>query len=94
MKRLLIAFFILSSMSYGQFFESKDTENSTSQDFSLSNGSTGDDELPDQGTDNPPGNPGESPADPSSINNWLLLLPLAGIAIGLYARYKKQIKAS
>lgn len=89
MKRLLIAFFILSSMSYGQFFESKDTENSTSQDFSHSNGSIGDDELPDQGTDNL-GNA----ADPSSINNWLLLLPLAGIAIGFYARYKKQIKAS
>lgn len=89
MKRLLIAFFILSSMSYGQFFESKDTENSTSQDFSLSNGSTGDDELPDQGTDGP-GNAGE----PTSINNWLLLLPLAGIVIGFYASNKKQIKAS
>lgn len=85
MKNLIITSLLLSSLTYGQFFETPQ-ENVQSENLESE---TNEEEYyaPEQGLDedNGPGTPGEVP-----INQWALLLPLAGLAVGGYRLWRMK----
>ena len=89
MKKLTIMIFLVGSVSFGQnFFEAQEPqyeeESSQTSAFQTEQSYS----APDQGLDaddDGPGNPGEVPVD-----NWIFLLPIAGITIGFYFLKKKK----
>lgn len=86
MKKISLILLFVSFMGSAQFFEPADSPaEEETQEYEFSKAAPGYDQ-PDQGVDDP-GNP----ADPAPINDWLYLLPLIGIGIGVYfLRDKKK----
>ena len=86
--RLGIGIFLLSlGMVNAQFFESENYQEQESQ----SPGFFGNDPIPEYETDANPGGGMGNPATPAPIDDYLLLLPLLGIAIvGHYLRRKQE----
>lgn len=97
---VIILSFFLSGMARGQFFEEEQTQaqnspfsenddyfSDTGPDYSTSPTATGSE--PDYGEDVGPGNPG----DKVPVNDWLFLLPMVGMAVGVYylRRRSKEI---
>lgn len=85
MKYIFIISLLSGTICFGQFFEQpvEQEEINFNQTDPNSDYST-----PDQGvdeSDNGPGTPGEVP-----INQWIFLLPLAGLAIGSYQIFKNK----
>lgn len=81
-----ILFLLIFSFSQAQFFENPSDDNE-----SFETSPTEYNETPDQGTDargddDFPTGPGE----PIPINQWIFLLPLAGLAIGSYQIFKNK----
>lgn len=92
-----------NSPSSNQFFEDKDQTNQQTEEksltdiiFGIDDGSDGDsgffvtsddeyDEPPEQGEDQ-----GGNPGDPSPIDNWLLILPIAAAIIAFRFLYDPQ----
>lgn len=85
MKSILITLFLLATVfCLGQSFSQAQTpqgEPQNNQFFSENY------QEPDQGVDASAGGPGE-PALP--INNWLALLPLSGVLLGIYFIHKRK----
>lgn len=97
---VIILSFFLSGMARGQFFEEEQTQaqnspfsenddyfSDTGPDYSTSPTATGSE--PDYGEDLGPGNPGGK----VPVNDWLFLLPMVGMAVGVYylRRRSKEI---
>lgn len=97
---VIILSFFLSGMARGQFFEEEQTQaqnspfsenddyfSDTGSDYSTSPTATGSE--PDYGEDSGPGNPGGK----VPVNDWLFLLPMVGMAVGVYylRRRSKEI---
>lgn len=97
---VIILSFFLSGMARGQFFEEEQTQaqnspfsendgyfSDTGPDYSTSPTATGSE--PDYGEDVGPGNPGSK----VPVNDWLFLLPMVGMAVGVYylRRRSKEI---
>jgi hypothetical protein len=98
---VIILSFFLSGMARGQFFEEEQTQQAqnspfsenddyfsdTGPDYSTSPTATGSE--PDYGEDVGPGNPGGK----VPVNDWLFLLPMVGMAVGVYylRRRSKEI---
>lgn|SRR5690554_3513441 len=97
---VIILSFFLSGMARGQFFEEEQTQaqnspfsenddyfSDTGPDYSTSPTATGSE--PDYGEDVGPGNPGGK----VPVNDWLFLLPMVGMAVGVYylRRRSKEI---
>lgn len=84
MKNILIIILLTGNLCFGQFFENPEEEFSSDNSEMTS--------PPDQGLDEEddtdPGNPGD-PRVP--INQWALLLPLAGLAVGGYYFTRKRL---
>ncbi len=88
MKKLAVLVFFIGSVTFGQnFFEHEDSESeeSTTQNSAFQTQTQYDE--PDQGVDSI-GNPG----DEVPIDQWLLILPLAGVALSFYFLKKKKSK--
>lgn len=96
----LIIVLLISGFGYGQFFEDQQEQDAPFSDNSgYFDGSGPNYEQPGGGAgDNPeygedagpgPGNPG----DGVPINDWLFLLPIAGIAVGAYFLRRRKQKA-
>lgn len=83
MKKLIILSLFISGFGFGQFFESSESE-SENQFFESSTPTNPN--PPEQGEDGP-GIPGE----PVPLDDWLFLLPLAGIAVGVYYLRKRKL---
>lgn len=106
MKKFFLIAILISNFSLGQIFDLNDSEknssyfesensglnsyedpNSTNEEYGFQ---TNPGNQPDQGVDGPgPGGPGGM----TPIDNWLFLLPLAGLGIGFYFLQKKRKKA-
>ncbi|NLN32356.1 MAG: hypothetical protein GX159_02010 [Flavobacteriaceae bacterium] len=86
MKKFAILAVLISTISLGQFFESNelnyDEENSQNTVFSHKAMALED------GTINPP--PADDDPQPVPLDDWLFLLPLAGIAVGAYYLRKRK----
>lgn len=91
MKKLAILTLFISAISFGQFFEQYEPEyqgEESQQGLSFQPYSSYD-YTQGMDSENPDPNPGG--VDPQvPIDNWLLLLPIAGIAIGVYWLRKKS----
>lgn len=87
MKKLAILTLFISTISFGQFFQQDEPANQGSnQENSLQ---PYDSYEYTQGTEDTEPNPGD--VDPQvPLDNWLFLLPLAGIAVGAYFLSRKQ----
>ena len=86
MKNITVITLLLSALSFGQFF---DQEAETNQTQFFDEQQTTAPADPDYGTDGP-GNPGP----PVPIDDWAFLLPLAGLAVGIYYIRRKKAMAS
>lgn len=82
MKKLIILSLFISGFGFGQFFESSESE-SENQFFEPTTPTNPN--PPEQGEDS--GNPGPPPVP---LDDWLFLLPLAGIAVGAYYLRKRK----
>jgi len=82
MKKLIILSLFISGFGFGQFFESSESE-SENQFFESSTPTNPN--PPEQGEDRP-----GAPAEPVPLDDWLFLLPLAGIAVGAYYLRKRK----
>lgn len=80
MKKILVLVFLISSFSFGQFFESNEEVdvNASSGYFSQSIDTSEDDDQPSPGGDDVP------------LDDWIFLLPLIGIVIGIYYHLKRR----
>lgn len=88
MKKLAILTLFISTISFGQFFQQDETANEGSnQENSLQ---PYDSYEYTQGTEGADPNPGGT--DPQvPLDDWLFLLPLAGIAVGVYYLRKRKL---
>lgn len=81
MKKIAFLSIFITTLSFGQFFESSEQpqEETNTNVFSQQNQSP----QPEMGLDaNPDENPGGD--DPVPIDDWMFLLPLIGAAVGYY----------
>lgn len=80
MKKILVLVFLISSFSFGQFFESNEEvdANASSGYFSQSIDTSEDKNQPPPGVDDVP------------LDDWIFLLPLIGIVIGIYYHLKRR----
>lgn len=88
MKRITLIILLLSAFSFGQFFEEHQNNDNkaTHKEDQFFKESQGYEPQPDYGTDGP-GQPG----DDVPLDDWAFLLPLAGIAVGVYFIRKKKL---
>lgn len=92
MRNLFILTILLLSFNFGQaqnFFSDGQSEQAEEQGFFQR------DEAPAQGENTPnPGNPGADPNPGGSapIDDWIFLLPLLGIAMGVYYLMRFKIR--
>ena len=87
MKNLLILIILLFSINFGQaqnFFSDGQNEQAEEQGFFER------DSSPAQ--ENNPGNPGQLDPGEAPIDDWLFLLPLLGIAMGVYNLMRFKIR--
>lgn len=88
MKNLFILTILLLSFNFGQaqnFFSDGQNEQTEERGFFER------DSSPDQGEESFPSNPGADP-DPAPIDDWIFLLPLLGIAMGVYYLMRFKIR--
>ncbi len=85
MKKLVLLSIFISTTSLGQFFETEEYVEETPVSFSKTQFFNGHETYGTEDVDPHPGD--EDPAVP--IDDWLFLLPLAGIAIGCYHLQKR-----
>ncbi|MFA7448706.1 MAG: hypothetical protein WCY77_09740 [Weeksellaceae bacterium] len=92
MKKISLILLLLSVCSTAQFFEQDYAEEpeTNSNQFFQENHQAPD---PEYGTDNSGPFPG-NPADPAPIDDWAFLLPLVGIAVGVYFIRKRKVFTS
>lgn len=84
MRNLFILTILLLSFNFGQaqnFFSDGQSEQAEERGFFER------DSSPDQGEENFPSNPGNAP-----IDDWIFLLPLLGIAMGVYYLMRFKIR--
>lgn len=94
MRNLFILIILLLSFNFGQaqnFFSDGQNEQTEERGFFER------DEAPAQGEEDVPGNPGPYPGadpnpDPAPIDDWIFLLPLLGIAMGVYYLMRFKIR--
>lgn len=83
MKKIIVCFVLWGSMLNAQFFDTESEEyfeNQTSFNSTII-------EEPDQGVDN-----GGNPTFPIPINQWLLILPIISLIIGVHYLKRSTIK--
>lgn len=94
----LIILLLISGSAYGQFFEDQQEQDAPFSDnsgyFSGSGPNyeqpgDGNNDNPEYGEDDGPGNPGHR----VPIDDWLFLLPIAGVAVGAYFLRRRKQKA-
>lgn len=90
MKNITLITLLLSALSFGQFMNQEQTEqpeNNQSQFFNEKEKAATDTEYDTYGK--PP-----APGDDAPIDDWAFLLPLAGLAVGVYYIRRKKALAS
>ena len=90
MKKITILSFLIGSLVFGQDFFSSGSNQSDEELQQSSFSDQTEYSQPDQGLDEA-GGPGDPPGVP--INNWIFLLPLAGIAIGAFYLSRRKTEA-
>ena len=89
MKKFTLITLLISAFSMGQFFDQDHAEEpETNQSQFFDEQHTGLPADPVYGTEN-----GGNPADPTPIDDWAFLLPLAGLAVGMYYIRRKKAMA-
>lgn len=83
MKTLILFCLLLSTLTLGQFFEQQEPEPQQNNPVQFFDENQYDPE-PEYET-----NGAGDPNDPTPIDDWAFLLPLAGIAVGVYFIRKK-----
>lgn len=90
MRNLFILTILLLSFNFGQaqnFFSDGQSEQAEEQGFFQR------DEAPVQGENiSNPSNPGADPGGSAPIDDWIFLLPLLGIAMGVYYLMRFKIR--
>ncbi len=85
MKRITFIIIFLFGFTNAQFFESQSENHQENIDYFDNSEANSSEHITSDRTD--PTGPGD---DPVPIDNWLFLLPLAGIAVGAYFLSRKQ----
>ena len=87
-KYITVLLLLISTFTRAQFFEQNPTEEpETSQNQFFQDTNPNPYPEPEYGNDVGPGGPG----DPTPIDDWAFLLPLAGLAVGVYFIRKKKM---
>ena len=89
MKKFTIITLLISAFSMGQYFDQDHAEEpETNQTQFFDEQQSGLPTEPEYETDTFPGNPADVP-----IDDWAFLLPLAGLAVGVYYIRRKKAMA-